>query len=357
MLDYNNHNSTPWKNGHYRGHPGPPPIQGMLYFVKGEDFIMYPVGANLTNQDDPLMKGKWILGDFGEANGDVRRETGKSRYNVEVTLFGGDFKTSGVLSEDGKRLTFYGVAHAVDFLEWMSEDEVSKFKESGDPADAPPNHYNIQPEKQGKLLWIAGAPGLGKSTCGQLLSKNAGYVYYEGDAFRMHLNPYVPLENDEPFVTMVKQKFLKGVEQARIDAVASTQGEYFSMLFGNRYDTEKLRIFYSSLCMDINKERKRIGGDWVVVQTVPTRDLRNHIREKLGRRFIFIVLWMAKEDQLARITARHDEKDRLVSMLSKTYGMCEPASEDEPNSIHLVVTKAMTREDVIEKILCTLKKY
>ena len=49
--------------------------------------------------------------------------------------------------------------------------------------EAPSHPYKEQPERLGKVLWITGAPGLGKSTSAQLLSRNAGYVYYEADCF------------------------------------------------------------------------------------------------------------------------------------------------------------------------------
>ena len=48
-------------------------------------------------------------------------------------------------------------------------------KDTGDPIDDPPSrHYKIQPEYQGRLVWISGAPGLGKSTTAQLLARDHG---------------------------------------------------------------------------------------------------------------------------------------------------------------------------------------
>ena len=46
-----------------------------------------------------------------------------------------------------------------------------------DPVSAPPGHYTVQPERQGRLLWITGPPGLGKSTTAQLLSREKGKVF------------------------------------------------------------------------------------------------------------------------------------------------------------------------------------
>ena len=104
-------------------------------------------------------------------------------------------------------MAYYGSMNAVEALEWMSEKELSVFIESGDAIDAIPHHYKEQPENQGKLLWLSGSAGLGKSTSGLVLSKKAGYVYYEGDAFMSHLNPYVPTEVDEPSLATSAQTF------------------------------------------------------------------------------------------------------------------------------------------------------
>ena len=48
-----------------------------------------------------------------------------------------------------------------------------------DPVDghsisAPPCPYKLQPEYQGKLVWIAGTPGSGKSTLAQLMAREKG---------------------------------------------------------------------------------------------------------------------------------------------------------------------------------------
>ena len=40
--------------------------------------------------------------------------------------------------------------------------------------EAPPGPYKIQPEVQGKLVLLTGAPGAGKSTTAQLLGRMKG---------------------------------------------------------------------------------------------------------------------------------------------------------------------------------------
>merc|ERR1712018_933927 len=108
----------------------------------------------------------------------------------------------------------------VDYFEWISEQDYLLFKDMGEPADAPSNHYKIQPDHIGRLIWITGAPGTGKSTAAHFLSKMFGFVYYEGDCFISMVNPYIPPTVDEPTSAVKKQKRLKGIPQATADAIS-----------------------------------------------------------------------------------------------------------------------------------------
>ena len=343
---------TPWKNGHYRTKMYPT----LLYLVEGEDFIIFAASGKTTTQN-PMFIGTWKYGDFGEASADVAKESGKKNYNVQITAMGGVWTPKAVLSDDGKRLTHYGMAHGVDEFTWMSDEEAEQFINSGEPVEQPTCPYKIQPENQGKLLWLSGAPGLGKSTSGLLLARNFGYVYYEADAFMNHLNPYVSPEVDEPTLATFEQPHLKGVPQQRIDDVAEAMNDFMGLTEGGDYDIERLCKFYSWMCEDIAREQKRIGGDWAIAQAVPTREIRERIREKLGPNLLFVVLHMSKEDQAARIKSRHGDEESFVEMLTKMYDLYETAAEDEPNAITVTISKDMTRDEVVEKIQKDVKEY
>merc|ERR1719331_1002808 len=96
-------------------------------------------------------------------------------------------------------------------LEWITEEEAERIANDGDPIDAPASHYKLEPQRQGRLLWITGPPGLGKSTTAQLLSRKHGYVYYEGDCFFMVRNPYIPPNAQEASLATLEQNKLVGV--------------------------------------------------------------------------------------------------------------------------------------------------
>ena len=92
---------------------------------------------------------------------------------------------------------------------WMSKEEFEELRDAGEPIEAMSCPYKIQPENLGKLLWISGPPGAGKSTSAQLLSKNTGFVYFEADCTMKHANPYIPADVENPTMAQMYQKHLK----------------------------------------------------------------------------------------------------------------------------------------------------
>ena len=342
--------SIPWMDGIYKISNRNVTLYGWVYMVTGENVKKESVTGVVM--DEERTKGTWKFGEFEEAHPEVSKMTGKKHNNVHVTFGNGAWNQGGVVSENGKQITLWSPQDELISFEWMSEDEYTAFKDFGDPADAPPNHYKIQPEYRGQLIWVSGTPGMGKSTSGLILSKIAGYVYYEGDAFAINANPYIPPDAVEPYLAISKQKPLKRLCPDRITSVNAGLKDIMALIEGKDYVPENLNGFYTEMCKDIAFERKRIGGDWVVAQAVPTRAYRDHIRKQLGPDLIFVVLHMTKEDQKKRIIARHGkEGGKRIEWLSKLYDLYEPASDDEENAINLVVTNDMSREDVAQKIL------
>ena len=102
-----------------------------------------------------------------------------------------------------------------------------------------------------------------------------------------------------------------------------------------------------------------MGGDWAIVHAVPTRALRDHLRKELGPDLVFVVLNMSKEDQDKRVRGRHGDNEDASGVndyLTELHKVYEPATEDESNALNIQVTPGMTPDDVIAKILDSLKK-
>ena len=97
----------------------------------------------------------------------------------------------------------------VEYLKWMSEEDLKELADSRDHKDTPSCPYKIQPENQGRLVWLTGPPGAGKSTTGQLLGRESGFVYLEADCIMNFLNPFIPTDVENPSLAGFKQKALK----------------------------------------------------------------------------------------------------------------------------------------------------
>ena len=69
---------------------------------------------------------------------------------------------------------------------------------------------------QGKILWLCGPPGTGKSTAAQIMARNYGYVYYEADTFNHMRNPFIDLNVSNPSLSQYGQKILKGKELSKL---------------------------------------------------------------------------------------------------------------------------------------------
>ena len=192
---------------------------------------------------------------------------------------------------------------------------------------------------------------MGKSTSAQILARSQGYVYYEADCFAAMKNPYVPLNVENPSLAQLTQKPLKGpgMEERR-KVTQSCQNMWPDLMAGKDYDKELFRKYYQVLSGDIKKEKKRIGGDWAIAHVLLTRELRDNMREWLGQDLIIVILTMSSEDRRERVLLRHEGSTEAADMMDAFEKLMEPLGEEEPNTIEVRVSSAMTREEVVAKI-------
>merc|ERR1712141_848643 len=134
-----------------------------------------------------------------------------THYNVKMEFFGGMFCQYGVLDDDGKCITLCNLLNYIDTCRWLSPEKKQEILDARDHEDTiiPPG-FTPQPENQGKILFLSGPPGAGKSTTAQYLAKEMGWVYYEADCYGGVVDPFIPLEVDEPSLAQMKQKPIKG---------------------------------------------------------------------------------------------------------------------------------------------------
>ena len=259
---------TPWRNGHYKGSGG---FIDRLVLTKD-------VAVPLPSSGEYKLTFKY--GQFGKASQKIAEKSGKLNFTVEVTckILDKDIVDHGVLMDNG---TTFFIENMMGLwtLEWVTEEEAKELENDGDPIDAPPNQYKVEPERQGRLIWITGPPGLGKSTSAQLLSREHGYVFYESDCFFGLKNPYIPPDVENPSLAQVKQKKLVGEGEAeRKKLLEKISAEYTAMVRGEKYDVEVLEDGMRENFKDVARERARLGGDWAVAGVLFTSKMREIAR-------------------------------------------------------------------------------
>merc|ERR1719242_1750421 len=176
---------TPWRNGIWYNRD----MVTQYNLVDGEKVEM----RNVVDWDYPDVKPQmvktWKYGDFGPANKEVAEISGIENYNLEIPSFFSNIPA--VLNDEGTKIYFYGFSKKVDTIEWLSDEDVEKLKEDWDSVEAPScSYFEANPEIPRKIIWLSGPPGAGKSTSGQILGRDHGYVYYEADCFGMFANPF-----------------------------------------------------------------------------------------------------------------------------------------------------------------------
>jgi hypothetical protein len=234
--------SIVWKEGFYK------------FTINGHYVKTFVVDGREVKEENDVVYMKLKSGTYPV-------KLGNDTCNLEI-LYDIQKRTGhGVVTEDGKKIMLDNGG----FLDWMDEEEKNSMINDKDPADDPPNNYDPKPNQLGKILWLCGSTGMGKTTTAETFQEKEGFIYYEGDCFTFGLNPYVGAapQGSSHFGT----RALSGIPQERTDVNRVTLTKGYTELFkGEKVDIKIWEDFYNLLCKDILTERAKLGGKWVVTQ-------------------------------------------------------------------------------------------
>merc|ERR1719414_990516 len=316
------------------------------------------VCKNLAVYDHPDLqverKCNWKIGSFSKTSPKIEELTGKSHFNLQM-----ENGKEGVLSEDGKTIrtvSYSGVG--IEVIQWTSDTDFQTFLDARENWDEASTFYTIEPSKRSKIVFISGIPGAGKTTSAFKLAQS-GYVYYEGDCFMHLLNPYIPLDVEDPTNQYVMQAPLKNYPKKAVEAVLT----FYEIL--KKYqepDEESSLAYYGELAKNVDHEWKRIGGEnWVVGQAVSTRKCRDLIKQIIPE-CVFVSLRVSPEVQLQRLERRmghlqEDQKEGIMSLLVKTINTFEPVGQDEERAVDVLISSDLNENEVLDKILEAIKMF
>jgi len=344
--------TTPWKDGFYMAKND---TDKKIHIVKGNDVTVKDM-SEFDYPDLPMSdrsKGTWTFGDFGEPSEKLENACHSKLCNVQFSMDG--WTEKGIINQEGTEITFIEPDGNVDQFQWKNPEEIQHVLDSREAIDERQHFYKIQPENQGKLIFLTGSPGCGKSSTALKLAQKSGFVFYEGDCFYMLKNPYIPLDVSEPSLAMAKQNHVKGTKKSTLEEIKIAWDFYLTDLpKGNKTNEEKTFPFFRLMAQDILSEKAKIGGDWVVTDAIPTRKIRDVVKKECNA--TFIVLTVSEEVQKARLEKRHAEDESgMAEWLTSLYKNYEPVQADEENAFEVVITPELQLDDVVEKVLEIIK--
>jgi len=271
---------------------------------------------------------------------------GGENNTVEITL-NGETATAQV-SKDSKTITGGPGALATSSLNWITPEEADIIRNrEKEPVSAPNVPYPLRPGKVGKIAFLSGPPGSGKSTISGIIAKKEKWIYYEGDGFFLGFNPYV-FPNESQVEARSDKPALIGPGMAeRGGALVQfliNQHQLGLNQTNNRRPTDH---YYNLMAEDIKTERNRVGGDWIVAFAIDKRLDRDIFRKVLGEDLIFVVLDISLDLVKERLKGRGKGEDELAN----DHWKYEPASEDEPNTIGFEIIKSRSKEENAQAVL------
>jgi len=341
--------TLPWKNGFYRS------------IKDGEETGFLSISETKMTMEFGDMNMIFSL-TFGEFENPDKRgldATGAEIYNVKIHSEEHDETFHLVIGEGGDKFT----SADGNIMEWVSNEYMEEVKNAHDPADNPQHNYKLQPDFQGRLIWISGASGMGKTTASKMLQEKEGYVFYEGDCFLFGLNPFVG--SSPKGASYYGTKPLKEIPVERKEAAKRMLEEgYGKKLKGEDVPPEIWQNFYQMMCQDIKVQRGRIGGNWVVAQALYTKEARNTVAKELGRELtIYVLETDDPELQVERLCKRTVEdgsgsgevtaeaKEAVREKTKEWAKGYDPVSEDEKQIIRILVSKETSSNDILEFIV------
>ena len=210
--------------------------------------------------------------------------------------------------------------------------------------------YPLKPGKPGKLVFITGPPGSGKSTIAGTLAKTKNWVYYEGDGFLFGFNPYVSPDESQVDARSKRPALIGPGMAARGMALPAYMLNHHMLKTGKTTDSYPSDYFHRLMALDIVVERARVGGDWVVSYALCDTHDRDIFRGVLGDQVVFVVLDISVDLVKERLVGREKSEEELEGLVAMHCQYKSP-EKDEPRTVGFEILDGTTKEENAERIV------
>ena len=137
----------------------------------------------------------------------------------------------------------------------------------------------------------------------------------------------------------------------------------FNLMIDNKpYNIDVVKEYLKEMSLNVLNHKKRLGGNFAVAATVPTRVLRDSCKEILGDQLIFICLRLTKEANAKRIAKRHADADEealkeIMEYMKGIYDQYEDTQEGEENCVTVHIGPDDDQEAVMNNILKAVEEF
>jgi len=271
--------------------------------------------------------------------------------NTVVITLNGETATAKI-SDDKKVITGGPGVLATNPLRWITPEEAAIIRNrEKEAAAAPKVPYPLQPGNQGKIVFMSGPPGSGKSTIAGIIAKQEKFVFYEGDGFFLGFNPYVFPNESQVDARSEKPALIGPGMAARGGAMVGWLYNQYQLAHNETTDRSPTDYYFNLMAENIKAERERVGGDWIVAFALKKRLDRDIFRKVIGADLLSIVL----DISLELVTERLQGRGKGEEELAKEHWQHQPAVKGEPRTVGFEIIRSRSKQENANAVLQLIK--
>jgi len=164
-------------------------------------------------------------------------------------------------------------------------------------------------KRKGRLIFVSGTPGAGKTTIGEGLKRENGFVHFDGDVWSFGLTGFDAVEHSgqQPTPEQIESEPLGDVQSL----YRACFEEYWQKKMRSESpDLSKAEAFCEAMAADVQKRRGSdlADRDLVITNTVIERRVRGFLQQQFGTELEFVHLDVAPGLLKRRVVGRLEKQ-------------------------------------------------